>query len=171
MEFKVGDKVKIRYDLSEDEEYHGIGVDLGMLEYRGKIATIKVVHNDYYDIDIDNDDFGWTDEMFEGFGKEVIPCDILETRVEVKTKTEIKLEELEKRLEKLEKCVIGEQNSLEKSENVSSMSEFTKEDIESLKFWKDENYKWTCKDENGTIHIFKCKPILYNIEELLEGND
>lgn len=79
------------------------------------------------------------------------------------------IEQLEQRIEKLEKCVMGEQNSLEKCENVSSINEFTKEEIENLKYWKGENYKWTCKDENGSIHIFKIRPTIYNIEELLKG--
>lgn len=63
---------------------------------------------------------------------------------------------------------MGEQNSLEKCENLSSISEFTKEEIEAFNYWKDENYKWACKDEKGAIHIFKIKPTIYNIEELLK---
>lgn len=86
-----------------------------------------------------------------------------------KEKKIITLEALEQRIEKLEKCVMGEQNSLEKCANVSSISEFTKEEIEAFNYWKDENYKWACKDENGSIHIFEIKPTIYNIEELLKG--
>ena len=153
MEFKVGDIVRIREDLSECEEYSGTFVVSPMLDCRGQIATIEAQNDDRYLIDLDNHHWDWTKEMFEP----------------IKNQDQQKIEELEQRIEKLEKCVMGEQNSLEKSENVSTMSEFTKEEIENLKYWKGENYKWTCKDENGGIHIFKFKPILYNIKELLKG--
>lgn len=89
----------------------------------------------------------------------------------VKNTDQQKIEELEKRIEKLEKCVMGEQNSLEKSANVSNFEKMTltKGNIEDLRYWREIGYKWACKDEKGSIHIFKIKPIVYNIEELLKG--
>ena len=64
MKYKVGDKVRIRSDLHEDESYGGYAFSAEMESYRGKIAIITFVGNDYYVVDCDLL-FAWTDEMFE----------------------------------------------------------------------------------------------------------
>lgn len=145
MEFKVGDRVKLTFNndfgtIVDEEE-----------DCFGKHRQYKVL------LDGDSDAI-----YYPKLSLELVD-------VNNKTQDQQKIEELEQRIEKLEKCVMGEQNSLEKCANVSSISEFTKEEIENLKYWKGENYKWTCKDENGSIHIFKIKPTIYKIEELLKG--
>lgn len=145
-EFKVGDRVKLTFNND-----FGTIVDEEEEDCFGKHRQYKVL------LDGDSDAV-----YYSKLSLELVD-------VNNKTQDQQKIDQLEQRIEKLEKCVMGEQNSLEKCENVSLMSEFTKEEIEAFNYWKDENYKWACKDENGTIHIFKCKPIPYNIEELLKG--
>lgn len=105
MEFKVGDRVRIRENLSECEEYSGTFVVSPMLDCRGQIATIEAQNDDRYLIDLDNHHWDWTKEMFEP----------------IKNQDQQKIEELEKRIEKLEKCANLTQNTLEKSANVSNM--------------------------------------------------
>lgn len=65
--YKVGDKVKIREDLEVDERYNELFFVKDMEKYKGKIATITrlspVQHS--YDIDIDDGDWCWTDDMLK----------------------------------------------------------------------------------------------------------
>lgn len=77
MKYKVGDKVKIREDLEIDRRYNKCLFIEDMEKYKGKIATITRVtttrHDNFgkisdYDIDIDDGDWCWTDDMFEEVG-------------------------------------------------------------------------------------------------------
>lgn len=65
--YKVGDKVKIREDLKVDERYNELFFVKDMEKYKGKIATItrlsSIQHS--YDIDIDDGDWSWTDDMLK----------------------------------------------------------------------------------------------------------
>lgn len=63
MKYKVGDKVRIRHDLSEDEIY----VNPMMISLAGSLATITKVYNDgvAYAVDIDKGDWAWHDSMLE----------------------------------------------------------------------------------------------------------
>lgn len=65
MKYKVGDKVKIRKDLNTSEMYGSWDCSLDMASYRGMIATIINCYNDSYHIDVDDECYDWTDEMFE----------------------------------------------------------------------------------------------------------
>jgi hypothetical protein len=65
MKYKVGDKVKIREDLIVDNDYGSDGFTEEMEQYKGKTATITDIYWDKYDIDIDDGDWSWTDEMLE----------------------------------------------------------------------------------------------------------
>src|SRR5574344_2585046 len=67
MKFKVGDKVRIRKDLNLYNDYDKCGAVSEMLEYKGDIATILKVSelSNCYKINIDNQQWHWTDEMFE----------------------------------------------------------------------------------------------------------
>ena len=75
MKYKKGDKVRVR-------EWDGMKREFGvddhcwiktplynftpmMGEYCGKVVTIKEVYDNYYKIE--EDDFSWTDDMFEGY--------------------------------------------------------------------------------------------------------
>lgn len=155
MEFKVGDRVRIRDDLNIHEKYTHFSITKSMLGYGGKIATIKSIHiytNDfpnYYTIDLDEGEYCWTDGMLE----------LVEKSQEPPT-----LEELEQRIEKLEKCVMGEQNTLEKSANVSNLEKMTQksllsEDERVILRNLDKKWKWIARDmEDNNLHIYTLEP-------------
>lgn len=65
MNYKVGDKVTIREDLKNYIEYGVYFAVDEMEKYRGKEAIITKVNYDYYLLNIDNEDWAWTDEMFK----------------------------------------------------------------------------------------------------------
>lgn len=72
MKYKVGDKVKVRSNLTAGERYANEGelkaccCTEGMRIYRGKEATIKrIVFGNRYQLDIDNCTWCWVDEMLE----------------------------------------------------------------------------------------------------------
>lgn len=66
MKYKVGDRVKVRSDLTLSELYDGYWAFDEMI--KKNIATITFVHDDHYEIK--EDDFYWTDKMFEGLAEE-----------------------------------------------------------------------------------------------------
>lgn len=74
MKYKVGDKVKIREDL-KDNEIYGSGywdATSDMISRGGMIATITECEEDSYRIDIDNGFYSWVDEMFEDNEESII---------------------------------------------------------------------------------------------------
>lgn len=154
MEFKVGDIVRIK-----SENLIGKIREISVSGVWFDIETMTNKTTKFYDISVGNKNY-----IVKDYDLELIERAI--------TNEQIKLDQLEKRIEKLEKCIMGEQKELEKSENVSNLEKMTltKDNIEDLRYWREIGYKWTCKDEKGSIHIFKIKPIVYNIEELLKGD-
>ena len=69
MNYKVGDIVKVRSDLSITEK----NVVSRMLDFRGKIVRIeKVFKNCCYRIEGDYEEWAWTDEMLEPLTEEDI---------------------------------------------------------------------------------------------------
>lgn len=70
---KVGDKVRVREDLIVNSNYGGEMFCGGYMEsLKGRIATIVEVYDCLsYDIDIDEEGWMWTEEMFEIIEKEV----------------------------------------------------------------------------------------------------
>ena len=74
MKFKVGDKVKVRSWGSMEAEF---GLDYNaidnpgycfvksMKKYCGKYVTISGCHRNYYNIKEDDEQYSWTDTMFE----------------------------------------------------------------------------------------------------------
>lgn len=69
MNYKVGDIVKVRSDLSTTEK----NVVSRMLDFRGKIVRIeKVFKNGCYRIEGDYEEWNWTDEMLEPLTEEDI---------------------------------------------------------------------------------------------------
>lgn len=71
MKYKVGDKVKVREDLEIGKSYDKKTFVEKMKKYKGQIVTIKVVYDDRYRIEEDNQDWYWTDEMLEGVEEEM----------------------------------------------------------------------------------------------------
>ena len=69
-EFKVGDLVIIKNDLSVDDPYP-CGVTEEMANMKGQVCTVKHVEDskDYQYIELVEDEycFGWSTPMFEGF--------------------------------------------------------------------------------------------------------
>ena len=87
MEYKAGDKVKIRHDLHEDENWCGALVDVtkGMLKWAGKVVTIsKVRDNNSYGIREDRGTYLWHESMIQG---KAIPVrvGVSEGKVDIKT--------------------------------------------------------------------------------------
>lgn len=64
--FKVGDKVRIREDLEAGKVYGGVNFISLMREFLGKEVTITdVSYGGNFLLDIDEDRFFWSTEMFE----------------------------------------------------------------------------------------------------------
>lgn len=80
MKYKVGDRVKVRSDLTSSELYDGYCVFDEMI--KKNIATITFVHDYYYEIK--EDDFYWTDKMFEGLVEEELTAtDVIRLNAEM----------------------------------------------------------------------------------------
>ena len=94
--YKIGDRVKIREDLNENERYGcQIFVD-SMCEVRGLTLTIdRVNDNDTYRMK--EIGYNWTDEMIEGLAEETIDKKMLEF---VFKKYGVTKEELEREMNK-----------------------------------------------------------------------
>lgn len=75
MKYKVGDKVKIREDLTYTKRYYMENSEKAdivlreMTEFAGKTLTIKSI-NGNYGYKLDEYTFNWTDGMFEGLVEE-----------------------------------------------------------------------------------------------------
>lgn len=63
MNRKIGDRVKI---ICSDKSMFAVGFVECMKKYCGRVATIKkILWKDYYRIDIDEQTFLWSNDMFE----------------------------------------------------------------------------------------------------------
>ena len=71
MKYKVGDKARVRTDLTEDERYGGVTVADEMVDMRGMTVTIEDVDESGYGINEDPEGYTWTDEMFEPVEEEL----------------------------------------------------------------------------------------------------
>lgn len=76
MKYKVGDKVQVRKDLNDDDEYwmeDGSQVNHAtedMVKLKSRICTIKSTDNGQYKLEEDPNNWCWTDGMFEVFGRD-----------------------------------------------------------------------------------------------------
>ena len=67
MEYKVGDKVRIRKNLKVDKSYGGATFVDKMEKHSGRTMTVdSITFNNKYLLKEDGDKWYWTDEMFEG---------------------------------------------------------------------------------------------------------
>lgn len=73
MKYKIGDKVRVRYDLAKGKIYlmsngfEGDSVESEMLEFKDKEVTISsYTPTGKYHIKEDGEEWCWTDEMFSG---------------------------------------------------------------------------------------------------------
>ena len=84
MNYKVGDKVVVRYweAMARGKELNGFKsiilsgglFSYGMIQFCGDIANIIRVFDDHYTLDIDDGAYIWTDEMFRpyfAYGEEI----------------------------------------------------------------------------------------------------
>lgn len=66
MKYKTGDLVRVREDLKVGKFYgNNEFFTKEMSQFKGKEAEIKEVDSCFYDLDIDNGTYAWTDEMLE----------------------------------------------------------------------------------------------------------
>lgn len=66
MKFKVGDKVRVREDLTLFKSYdNGWMFVERMAQYRGEVVTIRSARASGYNIEEDGGDCGWGEDMFE----------------------------------------------------------------------------------------------------------
>lgn len=66
MKYKIGDKVKVRSDLKNDVSYGSQCTVEEMMDYKGNVVTISEVAQTRYQIEENEEEWSWTDEMFEG---------------------------------------------------------------------------------------------------------
>lgn len=64
MKFEVGDKVRIRRNLKDGEEYNGVPFNEKMKKYKGETAEIIREISVGYELDIDDGKWCWSDDMF-----------------------------------------------------------------------------------------------------------
>mgnify|MGYP004703241183 CR=1 FL=1 len=83
MKYKVGDKVRVREDLTDGDYGSNLYTTPGMLVYRGKTATVTAVqtYGRSYHLDIDNKHWGWNDEMLEDYNETQAIIDKLESEL------------------------------------------------------------------------------------------
>ena len=139
-EFKVGDRVRI---IENDVE--GLVEQVMVLELR----------------DYSNLNEGDFDCRYRVVNKNKFYDNLTNNDLElIEASKQLTLEQLEQRIEKLEKCVMGEQNSLEKCENVSSMSKngLLTEDERVILRNLDKKWKWIARDKDESLGIFNKEP-------------
>lgn len=78
MEYKIGDKVRVREDLVVDQQYGKYIFSYSMIPFKGKIVTISGIIDSKYEIEEDFYQFWWTDEMFVGKESEEIKSNLEE---------------------------------------------------------------------------------------------
>lgn len=125
MKYKVGDKVKVREDLEIGETYGGLTFSVQMREYRGQIVTIKTADDDSYQIEEDELNWYWTDEMLEdvkndnkSIGQIIDEClkspeMILKQSNIIATKAKEALEKVERENKELKATIIEKEKYIE----------------------------------------------------------
>ena len=83
MKYKVGDKVRVRSDLKINEDYGLQTFVREMSQYIGKVVTIQETYSNKYNIKEDNEEWYWTDEMFEGLENELTAEEAIKIQAEM----------------------------------------------------------------------------------------
>lgn len=65
MKYKVGDKVRVRADLDVNKMYGGQDFIDDMVKYCGEVMEIEEVGRNDYTLKEDDENWHFTDEMFE----------------------------------------------------------------------------------------------------------
>lgn len=134
MRYKVGDKVRVRRDLETAVMYGVLCATYEML--KEKIVTIKSVHDGYYKVV--EDDYKWTDEMFEGLAEELTAEEAIKILGEICCGNEL-----------CGGCPIGEAKG--KRTCQSFQRDKTEEVLEILKRWKKDHEKKPIETEFACI--------------------
>lgn len=172
MKYKAGDRVKVRSDLTLSELYDGYWAFDEMI--KKNMVTITFVHDYYYEIK--EDDFYWTDKMFEGLVEEELTAEDELTAAEA---TKI-LGEICCENQCLDGCPIGKvkrnitcQNfRKDKAEQVIEILKQWKKDhdkkkveteiIDIVRVMKEENNSTTC------IYAYEIDASKENIDEKMD---
>ena len=137
MKYKVGDKVRIRRDLSVNYDCYP-GVIEEMANKAGDVVTIDAVNigtidGDYYEI-VDNEWY-WTDEMFEGLAND-----------ELTAKEAIKIQaEMCRSISNCKDCPICKEKNGYSCDFFKA--EYPERAVEILKQWKKDHEKKEAKTE------------------------
>lgn len=159
MEFKVGDRVRV--------------IDNGEKDCFGLVGTIERTAMDfmdtlYYEVNIGKEllyaFWGNQLELYVEKEEDFIALDNKNQQVRVLTKEQIKLEELEQRIEKLEKEAFkpltikdGIKKSLEENLKISLKPSLLTEDERVILRNLDKDFKWIARDFNDELYIYeKC---------------
>lgn len=126
MKYKVGDKVRVRSDLETAVMYGVLCATYEML--KGKIVTIKSVHDGYYEVVEDN--YKWTDEMLGGLAEDELTAE--ETiRLKCEMCESISCSE----------CKFSKSNNCENIFCNKFLGKYPEQVVETLKQWKKDHEK------------------------------
>lgn len=144
MKFKIGDRVKIKEDLSHRGSYK-VYVSRYMEEYKGKEATIVGLEGNEYSLDIDAGMYWWSEDTLEPMKKNKITEStfkvgdkvklINEKEAEMMRRCGFRLGNLYKIVQVLEKSVVVKNNQnrtylADKNEVLKIENGFSKVDLE-----------------------------------------
>ena len=142
MKYKVGDKVRIRRDLKTLEVYGGQLFIEQMEKYKGMPVTISEVFSDTYYIKEDEENWCWTDEMFEWLAEDELTAEeAIRLRVEMCMETSC--------------CDCG-MSKLNNNMGVSCnalQQKYPERVVEILKQWKVDHEKKEVETE--IVHLIK----------------
>lgn len=62
---KIGDRLKLRDDLIEGQQYGNLTLWPPMYDLRGEVFTVKAIRTYNKIVDVEENAYGWSFEMFE----------------------------------------------------------------------------------------------------------
>ena len=151
MRYKVGDKVRIRKDLSVDYACYP-GVTEEMADKAGDVVTIGAVNDDYYEIV--NNEWNWADEMFEG---------LAENELTAEEAIRLKIEMCEEM--SCSDCGMGKSNNNMGISCNELQKKHPERAAEILKQWKKDHEKKEVKTE--IVDLIKVMKEVYDDEKCI----